>query len=272
MDYTRLNDQLTFDPRLSLTYLVTEGTSLKGAAGVHHQPPNPDELDPIFGNPDLENEQALSFSLGIEQALPWGIQVDVTAFHKRLTNVIAISDEPGENYHNEGIGRVSGLEVFGRRALSNGLFAWLSYTLMKAERKDGPDKPWRHFDFDQTHILTAAVSAEVGAGWIAGFRLRWVTGNPWTPQMPGVFDSDGDVNVPALGDHGAIRLPDYFSLDVRVDKKWEFTSWELSVYVDVWNATNRANAEGLIYNHDHTESTPLQSLPIFPSLGMRAEL
>jgi len=56
-----------------------------------------------------------------------------------------------------------------------------------------------------------------------------------------------------------------------VDKKWTFKTWTLASYIDIQNVTNRGNVEATSYNHDFTQQALVTGLPIFPSVGMRAE-
>jgi hypothetical protein len=44
-----------------------------------------------------------------------------------------------------------------------------------------------------------------------------------------------------------------------------------STYLDVQNVTNRQNAEFRFENFDCSQTVEIPSLPIFPSLGFRAE-
>ena len=101
-------------------------------------------------------------------------------------------------------------------------------------------------------------------------RFRYVTGNPMTALGPGVFDADHGVVIPIPGMPYAERLPPFVSLDFRVDKRFAFKSWILSVYLDVSNVTNNANVEGYAYSYDYRQRAAVTGLPILPSLGVRA--
>ena len=67
------------------------------------------------------------------------------------------------------------------------------------------------------------------------------------------------------------RLPTFHQLDLRVDKKFVFDSWILNVYLDLQNAYNRGNPEGVQYNYDATLAQYATGLPIIPSFGIRGE-
>src|SRR5262249_22787213 len=140
-------------------------------------------------------------------------------------------------------------------------FGWLAYTLSRSARVDHPGEAEHLVPFDQTHILTVLGSYRLGHGWEVGARLRPLSGNLTTPDVCDFSDPKCDVNrTNALfhapsGAYTAIpltkpyseRLPLFHELDLRIDKHWRFPSWELSAYLDVQNAYNHQNAEGIEY-------------------------
>ena len=86
-----------------------------------------------------------------------------------------------------------------------------------------------------------------------------------------VYDVNGNYYYPVLGEPNSRRLPDFFQLDVRIDKKFIFDSWMLALYLDVQNVTNNLNVEGVLNNFDYSQEAFLQSLPILPVFGVRGE-
>lgn len=127
---------------------------------------------------------------------------------------------------------------------------------MRSERKDGGSAEYRLFDADQTHNLTAVGHYRLTPTWELGARFRYVTGSPTTEIVDATYDSDTDVYVPTYGEYNASRLRPFHQLDVRVDKHFVFDSWRLTAYLDVQNAYKAANAEGVSYNYDYSESRP----------------
>lgn len=63
----------------------------------------------------------------------------------------------------------------------------------------------------------------------------------------------------------------FHQLDLRVDKEWKFDVWSLRAYLDVQNAYNHQNVEGVSYNFNYSQSMQLTGLPIIPSLGLRGD-
>jgi hypothetical protein len=176
-----------------------------------------------------------------------------------------------EVYANDGSGRVIGAEFLVRRDLSHGLFGWLAYTISTSERRDAPSAALRPSDFDQTHVLVAVASWKFVRNWEIGARLRYSTGDPYTPVVGGIFDTDHDVYQPVPGATNSMRVPAFVQLDVRIDHRWIFERWMLDAYLDLQNATNRANVEAVLYNFDYTRTAQVTGLPIIPALGLKGE-
>jgi hypothetical protein len=69
----------------------------------------------------------------------------------------------------------------------------------------------------------------------------------------------------------SLRNPLFNELNLRVQKKWILNGWRLAVFLDIRNAYNAKNQEGIIYNYDFSQQTALYGLPIIPALGVRGE-
>jgi outer membrane receptor protein involved in Fe transport len=179
--------------------------------------------------------------------------------------------DPLLRYDNNGEGRIFGME-FLTKYNSKRFFGWISYTLMRSERKDSGATDYRLFNLDQTHILTLIAQYKFSAQWEAGARFRYTTGNPQTPYVSSVYDADADAYVPVPGAINSTRVNAFQQLDLRLDRKWLFDQWILTAYLEIQNALNRANPEGQNYNYNFTQSQVVTSLPIIPSIGLRGEL
>jgi hypothetical protein len=67
------------------------------------------------------------------------------------------------------------------------------------------------------------------------------------------------------------RMPPFHQLDVRVDKRWVYESWMLTVYADIQNTFDRHNPEGIEYNFDYTQHEYVSGLPLILLFGVRGE-
>ena len=243
--------------------------------------PQPQDMTDSFGNPDLGAQHGLHLALGLRQALPWSARLEVTGFHKRLWDLVVptrATDARGdlEQVSNGGRGEVLGLELLLRRELARGVFGWLSYTFSRSIRQDDPTIPsypeWHPFPLDQRHILALVLSYRLRGDWILGTRVRAVSGNPYTPFDGSVYDADsGRYQCIPSPQRLSGRLPGFFQADARVDKRFVFSSWMMSVYLDVQNVTNRENAEFRFPSYDCSQIFAIPSIPVLPAFGLRAE-
>lgn len=281
LDYFRDTSTWEIGPRFAARYDIVQGfprTTLKGGAGIYHQPPQPQEAIAPFGTPGLAPSRATHYAVGFEQEFTKQLEVSVEGFYKQLQKLVGrdlseTTTTGGVTYNNNGDGRVFGAEVLLRYKPDARFFGWVAYTLSRAERRLRPEDPMTLFVFDQTHILTMIGSVKLGRGWQAGARFRYVTGRMNTPNLGGVYDYDAGAYaaIPEVPPFQS-RLPAFHQLDVRIDKEWKFTSWTLSAYLDVLNVYYRRNPEGVSYNYNYTQQEVVSGLPILPVLGLRGEL
>jgi TonB family protein len=264
------------DPRFAVRFRVSPKLSTKAAFGIYHQAPEPEDLSSVFGNPNLGISSAVHGLVGGTYKLTDLLSLEVVGFYSKSDDLASRSPLgiplQAQALVQEKSGRAYGGQVLLRRELQKGLFGWASYSLIRSERQDHPDTPWRPFDFDQTHVATVVVSYELGLGFEVGARFRYASGFPRTP----VFDHfSGDRRIlyePIFGKQNSIRIPDFVQADVRVSKRFTFgTAAKGEIYVDVQNVTNRRNPEDIVYNYDYSKQGYITGLPILPVLGARLE-
>lgn len=190
----------------------------------------------------------------------------------------------------QGEGRAYGIQVLLRHELSGRFFGWVSYTLMRSERKDdcaqlitqtdpttslaqqvcSPGN-WRLFDYDQTHVATVVGSYDLGAGFEFGARFRYSTGFPRTPVIGTFSSARRDLYEPVFGAQNSIRIPSFLQLDARLAKRFQGSWGKAEVYLDVQNVTDRGNPEEIVYNYNYTKRGYITGLPTLPVVGARIE-
>ncbi|HNI58458.1 MAG TPA: TonB-dependent receptor [Pseudomonadota bacterium] len=260
------------EPRLVISgQVVPKYLLLKFGVGAYSQLGQPQELNRVFGNPNLDPQRGTTYVAGFESEPTGSLFVQGQFFYKDLRSLI-VSD-PVLKYTNAGLGRVIGGDFLLRQKLWKGLFGWLAYTISQSERKSSPQDPWRLFRYDQTHILTAVASYKLPwFGIEVGVRFRYVTGGLYTPTTGAIRDTLTQTWVGTQGDVYSARLPDFHQLDLRVDKTWTFNRWKLGLYLDIQNLYNRQNAEQLAYGGRQLYQTTLVTgIPFFPNFGLRAD-
>ena len=263
-------------PRLSVRYAPSPRASFKLAWGRYYQPPQAEDQSAVFGNPLLSVADGNHYLASTQVNVAAKLSAETTAFYSRSEGLAvrnpALSPLVAQALVQGGEGRAYGAQFLIRRDLSDRFFGWIAYTIMRSERRDGPDSAWRIFDFDQTHVLTALASYQLGLGFDLGVRFRYATGYPRTPIVGAYYDSRRNLYEPVLGAKNSIRIPDFAQLDVRLSKSFNLGVGKLELYADVQNVTNRENAEELVYNQNYTQRRNIRGLPILPVIGAKWEL
>lgn len=268
VDYFDHITATTFLPRLQLTQGVDKQLTVRAAFGQYSRGFEFGESIPTEVSP----ERATQYVLGAEVKLSAELTATGSVFYTDRSDLLVqdrlrAETNPLEAYVNRGTGRSFGAEYL-LRAKTGRFFGWLSYSFARSDRVDGPMMPRRLFDFDQTHNLIAVGSWTLGK-WEIGARWQYSTGQPMTPVVGSIYMSDLNAFLPVYGTVNSERIEDAHSMDVRIDRKWKFDSWELSAYVDVTNVYAHARVLGYTYNYDFSERQAFKELPFVPALGVR---
>jgi hypothetical protein len=270
-----------FDVRLAVRHRLTDWLWLKGAAGTFHQPKSFFIDLPGLGSFVVEPGPQFAYQLsqGVEIALPWSLGLDVQVYYSDFANLteldIASTDwggGPGDPSDDDlgGLfqaldGRAYGLEILLRRRLGEDLFGWIAYTVGRSERDYRSGRATD--DFDQTHVLNLVLSWDIGRGWRLGARFHFRSGRPYTPFAPA-----GDICKPTTADsRNTERLPPFYRLDLRVDKKWTFETWWFALYFEFINVTFTPEPWSMKCETYPTPRVWLQEIPyiVIPTLGFR---
>ena len=256
------------DMRAAVGWSPTTDWGFVLSGGLNHQAPAPDESASTIGSQNLSPERAAYLNLAVTKRIGTIFSAEFEGFYKALDQLVVATGQP-DPYDNAGAGSVIGAQAL-LRLQHPILDGWISYTLSRSRRTDRPGEPERYFSFDQTHVLAVVAGVQLGAGWRFGARVRYATGNPFTPLEPAYFDAGSDVWIPrAAGAPLSGRAGGFFQLDVRFDKTFIFDLWRLALYLELNNATNRANIESIGYSDDYQRRNDITSLPLTPSLGIR---
>jgi hypothetical protein len=252
-------------PRFGMRFRPFGETWLKAQVGRFSQTASLPVMVPgfeSFGLGTIGTQTSKQGSLGVEQPVGDLLQLDVTAFYQRmrLTDLLSLFNydptdprllelRDGESY---------GAEFMLRRAQNNRLSGWLSYTLSWSQRLVGPSGARAWSDWDQRHVLNLVSALRLPRGFSVGARFHVNSGRPYP-----VFDDDN----PSPPDY--IRLPTFYQLDLRADKRFVFDRYVLDVYVETVNTTLSQQMFDIKRSGGFVEEKVLKI--VLPSVGVHAE-
>ncbi|TNE87301.1 MAG: TonB family protein [Deltaproteobacteria bacterium] len=274
----------SIDPRVSATAEVTPDTTFKASAGRYSQFPELRQiLDPTTEN-RLRPESSLQFSLGAEQKLGSALSLETVAYVNKLTNLVVGREDRFEfftgpppvgpfdtdPYANDGVGTIVGVEAQLKLQTERAV-GWIAATTSRSVRTKRPGDEVKLFAFDQPIVINALGSYELPKKWRIGSRVRYGSGNPYTPVVNRFQLLDEGAFLPVYGETDSARLPSFYQVDLRVDKDWVFDRWKLTTYLDFQNITGAQNVEVMGWTSDYSEEDPITGLPPIPAFGVRGE-
>lgn len=284
-DYT---DEQFAEPRVQSRWQFTPGWTFTSAYGQHHiLPDNFGQYVVPFGNPDLEQPTADHYELGLENEINADLFWKVETYYKTLDKIIvgrpSQSNYPDLNteeynalprYTNDADGEAWGMEFFLNKNLTDRWYGWISVAYSRTFRHDNLTGRDFSYNYDQPVIINTVANYQWNDNWQVGFKWRYQSGQLITPLETAIQDADNpELYNPIYGSLNSERLPAYHKLDVRADRTFNFTNWDMDLYVEVLNLYGRDNVIGYEYEGaDYSKREEVTDLPMIISFGIKATI
>jgi hypothetical protein len=281
-----IDNPLSFSPRASLSLPVSAHTIITLSGGTYNQSPS---LIWIVSNPSnarLDHLRVTQMVLGIERLLRADTRLRIEGYVKKYSKYPASLAQPYLVLSNTGAGyggAEEGFSSFGVDPLvsrGNGLsqgvelllqkrlsdipcygIASVTYSRTTFTALDNVERPGA---YDQRLILNLSGGYKLDRRWEFSLKFRFGTGTPTTPFLP-----DGQPDYTRANSE---RLPVFHTLDLRVDRRWDFSRWNLITYIDVQNVYNRKNVQAYRWDYRNMRAeSATSSIGILPTIGISAE-
>jgi hypothetical protein len=275
-----IEDNNYLSPRASLSYSIFDNLNINASYGIFYQSPSYIWLISNPQNTRLTNIRADHYVAGLEYFPVNDLRATLEVYYKDYSNYPVSSLRPyfilannGAEYQkpenfglepllSEGVGYSKGIEFFIQKFLTNDLYGNVNLSLFQAKYTslDGIE---RSGDYNNRFLFTASGGYMLGKGWEISSKFRWFGGRPYTPIDP-------VTGIQNVDEYNSARYPDYYSLDFRVDKRWNFKNWSLITYVDIQNITGHKNITRYEWNEYTLEIETSESIGVFPTIGINA--
>ena len=248
-----------FSPRFSLAWYLTNNLSFNANTGIYYQlPPYTvlgfrDSEGRLINRDNITYMRANHYVAGFEYLPRESLVLSVEGFLKQyrdypfltqkgisLANLGSdfgvIGNEPAESTSG---GRSYGIEFLAQQKLYRNFYGILAYTLFWSEFQDVSGQ-YVPSAWDNRHLISATAGKQFSGGWDVGFRWQLLGPSPFTP-----YDIERssrrevwDFNNQGLPDYTRLseeRLATFHQLDVRIDKRFFFNRFNITLYLDVQN-------------------------------------
>ncbi len=285
-DYFSYNRSLNYSPRFSASYNLNESNSVNAAVGIYRQNIPLVILSQNPSNKQLKTPAAVHYILGFEHLFSGSAKLDIEAYIKNYKNFPADPAEPDlflidELYYGYGFFVNHNALIGGGRARSAGIEITLQKKLVKdfyglasasfsVSQFAGAGGKWINRIYDNRFVFGIEGGYKPDNQW--EFSARWIFagGTPYTP-----FDLEKsealDKAVLDADRVNSLRNPDYHSLNIRADRRFNFTGTNLIIYISIWNVYNRKNVAGYFWNETKNKPGTLYQWGILPIFGVEFE-
>jgi outer membrane receptor for ferrienterochelin and colicin len=280
-DYFDLINQKNYlSPRVSFTFTINPKLNFTGSYGIFYQSPSYIWLLGSPGNLNLKDIRADHYIAGIEYLFDESTKLTIEGYYKKYSNYpvsnvrpyLILANNGGfetqnsfglESLSSDGKGTAKGIELFLQKTLTKSLYGSFSfsYSDVKYTALDGIE---RRSDYDNRYILNASFGYRIGREWEISAKIRLSGGRPYTP----INNTDGTIDYTK---YNSLTLPVYHRLDVRAEKRWNFTKWTLTTYIDIQNIYNKKNIYQYRWDKFKKEIVKDENLGILPTIGVSAE-
>ena len=251
------NDPLkTFSPRISFAYHVNPRFDITASVGTYFKIPTYTalgykDMSGNFVNKNMEYIQSTHYVAGVQYLPKKSLRFTLEGFYKEYNNY-PVSQQTGislanlgndfgsigsEKLLSTGIGKTYGFELYAQQKLINHLFYVASYSFIRSEFA-GIDGKLIPSSWDTKHIFSTTIGYKFPKQIDLGMKYRFAGGTPYTPfdlalsQQNYVIKGSGELDYSRLNSD---RLPNYSQLDLRIDKRFNFSKTSLNIYVDLQN-------------------------------------
>lgn len=284
-DYFEYTDALNVSPRFTFAYDINPVTTFTGSAGIFYQDLPTYILSQNDEFADLETPRSYHYILGLSRQLGESTKLSIEAYYKEYDNFPIDPTQPNiflfdqvtqlglflnhDRLVDNGKGISRGVEVILQKKLAEDFYGMVAGAISKARYRDYNGE-WHDRIYDNQYNVTIEGGYVPNENW--EFKLRWIYagGAPYTP-----FDIEAsEANAKGIYDvsrTNSERLPEYHSLNIRVDRRFYFSGSNMIVYLSVWNVYGRENVAQYVWNEVKNEQAILDQWSTLPVLGIEYE-
>ncbi|MYB02551.1 TonB-dependent receptor, partial [Candidatus Poribacteria bacterium] len=250
LDYLNVTEQVSVQPRGSMSFKLPSGSNLRFAYGHYEQSPQPSQLLAEDGNRALESSLTRHYIMELEHPLSSRTELKFAIYYKDAQQLV--TPDEVSNYLNQGAAYVGGAEAFLRHRIPDKFFGWISYAYTHAERQETPDVAYRLYLFDNTHILSLVANYTFNPNFEIGGKWQYLSGTSEVPISAVALVQDPVTRglnplLASADEQLSTELEPYHKLDIRISYKWNVKGMKIGGFIEVLNVYNRKNKIKFIF-------------------------
>lgn len=271
-----------FSPRAGVSYRIGNKLSFRSSYGLYFQQPLLLFVEAFPQNKGLNPIRATHVVAGLSYAFNSTTRASVETYQKTYSNYPVSTQLPSFSlanagdtfavtdillpYTSAGRGRVRGVEFLLEKKFRARWYGQANLSLSRT-RFSALDRISRPGTYDYPVILNALGGGRLTRNWDVSARLVYLSGKPYTPfqETLSLAQSRGVLDLSRVN---AARAPDYFRLDIRVDRTFRVRNKPLLLFGGVQNLTNRGNVAQAAWDRTLGQVRFNRQLGLFPIVGL----
>ncbi len=235
---------LSFEPRLSLAWLLTRNDILRISAGTSHQF---GDYFVLKNNPGLRPKTAHHLALSYDR-IREETELRATLYDKEYQHLFL--DQPQGLVSNDGWGFARGVEFFIKK-IKRRYDAIVVYNFLHSKRKENETAVVTPSPYEISRSLTGVFKWKWKT-WSLGLRYSYASGRPFTPLAGREWDSQSEAYLPIWGTPYSQRYPAYQRMDINGSKTLNLFNKLVVLYFGVTNVLDNDNVLRVEYADDYS--------------------
>ncbi|MBU2493597.1 MAG: TonB-dependent receptor [Bacteroidetes bacterium] len=289
-----------FEPRISLSFSLTQDLSIKAAYATAHQflhllTRNDKSLPTDLWLPSSKNidpSRSTQYVAGIEQLFDnQKYLVSIEAYYRDMKNLYEFKESSDFNYAEpiytqltKGEGEAYGLEFFLNKR-SGDFTGWIGYSMAWTRRLFPDLNAGKIFypRYDRRHDVSVVLAYAVTENFSVSLTWLYATGQGFTLpfgqyQFEDILPNPNSEIKLDYSERNGYKLPDYHKLDINFSYKFNFMKLPFEIYCNLLNVYNRQNAFAhyvTIEDSGGGKNVPVQKqitlFPFIPTVGLKVD-
>jgi hypothetical protein len=279
-DYEKIN---LWSPRINLDYELARGkTNLIFNSGVYHQNPPGIYIANETSN-KLKSVRAYQHSLSLEHMISSSTKLSISAYQKKYNNSPIL---PDATLHNDptflfdelrmyngivsnGTAVSDGLEILIQKKKAENFYGLVGGSIFNSTFSDY-DGIKRNRNHNYRYIFNIVGGYRPNTDWELSIRWSYFGGRPYTPIN---LDASilADEQILYQNEFNEDKTPDYHSLFIHYEKRYNLKRANLILFFEIWNTYNRKNIENYFYSRVNKNIGEIVYFSTIPVAGLGIE-
>ena len=279
-DYEKIN---LLSPRINLdSELIRGKTNLIINSGLYYQNP-PAIYIANNASKKLKSVKARQHSISLEHMLTPSTKLSLSVYQKKYSDSPIL---PGATLHNDptflfdelrmyngivsnGTALSDGLEILIQKKKAENFYGLVGGSIFNSTFTDYNGIK-RNRNHNYCYIFNVVGGYRPSTDWEISIRWSYFGGRPYTPINLNA-SIQADEQILYLDEFNEDRTPDYHSLFIHYEKRYNLKRSNLVLFFEVWNTYNRENIETYFYSRPNKDIGKIVYFSTIPVVGLGIE-